>query len=289
MPDNFLFYIIFLSQIILASYYFPRKIYSRINYILNTYPPSEYPKLYPKHASNFKLVQVIFRLVNQIIFVLGFIIMFLVGKWDYSSDGNISVVLPVICFMVQMIPIIAIEISEFVNFKLMRIFDTRTIRKAELHPRKLFDYISPLLFGLAVFLYFASILFFYSIHQFQFHVSNDTFLIIITQTVTNSIYAGIIFWNLYGKKVNPYQAAKDRIMHIEGIVKSSAFISIAVSLFLMIMEVVDNFNLDYLEPSIMSLYLQIILLMGLGFMLRIQRIENMDFEVYKEDASAQKV
>ena len=41
MPDNILFYAVFLSQILLLSFYFPRKMLKRISYVLATYPPSQ--------------------------------------------------------------------------------------------------------------------------------------------------------------------------------------------------------------------------------------------------------
>jgi len=47
MPDNILFYFVFLGQIILISFYFARKILSRMRYVVKTYPQSKYPKLYP--------------------------------------------------------------------------------------------------------------------------------------------------------------------------------------------------------------------------------------------------
>ena len=43
--SNNLFYIVFLGQILLISYYFPRKLLERMQYVLETYPPAAYPKL----------------------------------------------------------------------------------------------------------------------------------------------------------------------------------------------------------------------------------------------------
>ena len=47
MSEHTLFHIVFLSQILLISAYFPRKILGRMKYVFETYPPSTYPKLYP--------------------------------------------------------------------------------------------------------------------------------------------------------------------------------------------------------------------------------------------------
>jgi hypothetical protein len=62
--------------------------------------------------------------------------------------------------------------------------------------------------------------------------------------------------------------------------------SIGLSIFAMIAAGIDEFDLDYLEPSIMSIYLQFTVLIGLGATLRTLRIENINFDVYKDDPVA---
>ena len=57
---------------------------------------------------------------------------------------------------------------------------------------------------------------------------------------------------------------------------------ILASLFLIITGIVEHYNLDYLEATLMSIYLQLIIFIGLGSILRGLRVENIDFEVYKE-------
>ncbi len=285
MPHNILFYFVFLSQIILVSSYFPRKLLSRMKAVLETYPPSKYPKLYPKPIEVYEKGQRNYRIMNQIILVAGFILLFAVGLWDYSSDGTVSDLFPFVYFMVQVIPLMLMEISGFAYFKLMRKADLRTRRKAELQPRRLFDFISPTIFGVAIFMNIACIFFYLYIDQFQFHWGSDAFVISITLIAMNTLFAGINYWNLTGKKLDPYQSSKDRIRQIEASVRSLVFVSIGASIFIIITAVINQFNLDYLEPSIMSLYLQLIALASLGTTLRALRIEDIDFDVYKEDVS----
>lgn len=193
--------------------------------------------------------------------------------------------MPFFYFMVQVAPLMLVELSEFAYFKLMRKADSRTRRKAELHPRRLFDFISPTIFGTAIFMNIACIFYYLYIDQFQFHWGNDTFVISIALIAMNALFAGIIYWNLSGKKMDPYQSSKDRIRQIENTVKSLVFVSIGASIFIMVTAGINEFNLDHLEPSIMSLYLQLIALVSVGTRLRTLRIENIDFDVYKEDVS----
>ena len=283
MPDNILFYFVFISQIFFISYYYPREILNRSNFVINKYPPNEYPRLYIKSLDIYKRNQRSFKIVNHSIMVIGILLLFTFGIWDYLSEGYIDQIFILIYFMVQVLPLMILEYSGFAYFKLMRKADIRTTRRAELNPRRLFNFISPAILGFAVFLIIACIFIFYLIHQFQFHPSNDTFVISITLILSNLLYAGIIYWNIYGKKINPYQATKDRINQIGVTVKSLVFMSIAASLFLITNGIVENYNLEYLESALMSIYLQLIIFIGLGTILRNLRVENIDFEVYRKN------
>ena len=42
-----LFHVVFLSQVLLVSFYLPRKILGLVQHVVEKYPPSRYPKLYP--------------------------------------------------------------------------------------------------------------------------------------------------------------------------------------------------------------------------------------------------
>jgi hypothetical protein len=56
----------------------------------------------------------------------------------------------------------------------------------------------------------------------------------------------------------------------------------------MVMGTINKFDLKYLAPSIMSVYLQFIVFAGIGYLLQRLKIENIDFEVYKENVSINK-
>ena len=40
MPVDILFYVVFLGQILVISFYFPRKMLGQMRYVIKTYPPS---------------------------------------------------------------------------------------------------------------------------------------------------------------------------------------------------------------------------------------------------------
>ena len=83
--SNNLFYISFLSQIILMSYYFPNKLLERMQHVLTTYPPTTYPKLYPKSVEQYQMAQLAFKYVNRFILLLGFLILYAIIFWVNHS------------------------------------------------------------------------------------------------------------------------------------------------------------------------------------------------------------
>lgn len=286
MPDNILFYLVFLSQIILLSFYFPKKILSRMRYVVETYPPSEYPKLYPVSIEKVKKGQRTFRNMNLLVLLIGFILVLIGALSGYSPNDNEDGIFLTIYFFAQFSPLILAEISGFKYFKLMREANSRTTRKAELRPRRLFDFISPALFGTAIFMYFAFIVLVLYINQFQFYWGSKAFMNIIILTAGNLLFAGIITWNLYGKKLDPYQAYKDRMRQIGLTVKSLVLISIAATMFLAIVVVFDKFSLDNLMPTVMSLYFQLLAVISYQSTVPVLQIDNTNFEVYKEEPIA---
>ncbi len=285
MSDNILFLIVFLSQIFLLSLYFPRKILGRMRYVRKTYPPSQYPKLYTKPIEYYEKEQRNYQIINQIIFVAGLMLIFAVWVWDFSSYGKLASLLPIVFGMIQMLPVIRLEISETSQFKLMRKANLRTTRKAELRPRRLFDFISPTMFCLAIFMYIAAIFLDLYWHQFNFHWGHDTFERAMFLTAGYFLFSTIIVLNLHGKKKNPHEAYEDRTRQIEFILKSQIYAGIAMSVIFMTVAAGDVFDMDSLEPSLMSLYFQSIAWISIGSKLRTLRIENIDFDVYKEDVS----
>mgnify|MGYP006883060548 CR=1 FL=1 len=288
MPDNILFYILFLSQIILLSYYYPNQLLKQMKAVLSNYPPDQYPKLYPKPVEYYRRGQQIYQVINLVILVIGVALLLAVVRWDDNVANKISEALPFGYWVLQILPILIMELLGFTNFKLMRKADTKSTRFAELNPRRLFDFISPAMFGVAIAMYFACLLFFYNIHQFQFHPSNDTFVIFVCLTLMNLLFAGIIIKNLRGKKLDPHQAHSDRMRQIETSIKSLFVMSIVASIFLITVEGMQVLELKRHIASLMSVYLQLTIVIGLGSMLRKIRIEDINFDVYKASAKTLK-
>ena len=250
-----------------------------MRYVFETYSPSTYPKLYPKPIEYYKKSQRNYRIINLSILLAGLLILAVLlgysrsGKWDHVIAGWY--------FMVQFVPVMLLDLSELKESKLMRIADSRTTRKAELHPRRLFDFISPTIIGVAIVTYIAFILLVLYIGQFEFPWFGGYWNIVVVTTF-NLCFAGIILRFMYGKKLNPHQAYEDRIRHIEIIVKILVFTSIAATMFIALIVVLAALDLRHLQPIAQSLYFQLVAVICF----QAYRIDYKNFEVYKEDPAA---
>ena len=282
---NIFFGIVFLGQIFVISYYIPRKILARMEYVRENYSRSQYPLLYPKPADYYAVGLWAFRLATRVIFALGFVILIAVFFWvdhsTFAADGYISEAFPAAYGVIQFLPLMALEFSEFSQFKLMRKAHVAKTRTADLRRRKLLNIVSPALLGLTVALYIGAILVDLYVHQFTISWGHDTIQRTLVLTITNLLLAAVGAWLLYGKKLNPHQTANERIKLIQTSLQSFLYLSMALSVFWMTQAADDVFNLDFLDATIMSLYFQLIVLLSLGRSLRNMPLEDMNFDVYK--------
>ena len=278
-PNNFYFYIIFLIQILLASWYIPTKILNRMKTVMHEYPPQQYPKLYAGSIGAYNKLQQRYQMINRILFTLGFSLLSAIVMWDYTTQGNINVMIPWAYFMIQMVPLMWLEIKEFKYFKAMRKGNTNTKKSATIIPRKLFDFLPQKLFGFAIVMMLGA----FSLVIKQYGFKGNAIESIMIILATNLFFAGIIYWNIYGTKLDPYQTSEDRIKVIKVTVKSLVYVSIGVSIFLGAQMLIKLYDLDFLKPSVMSIYCQLILWASVGNRLKQIKIEDLDFSVYKTD------
>ncbi|MCP4724096.1 MAG: hypothetical protein GY863_03620 [bacterium] len=279
MFENIFIYVVFLSQALLISYYFPRKMLSRIKYVFEKYPPSGYPRLYPKPFEYYEKARRNYKYMNLFILIAGLSLMAVMLGYPRSGEWDVGTIV-FAYFMLQVFPLMLIEMRSFKYYQLMRQTDSRTTRKAELQPRRLLDFIEPKLFGIAMLVYIAFILFVLYIRQFEYPwfggIGN-----MVGVTGINLFFAVIIVWNIYGKKLDPYQAYEDRKRQIELIAKQMVFTSIAATTYIAIDVVIAILDLGNHHPAVMSVYFQVLAVIAF----RTLRIDTINFEVYKEEPS----
>ncbi|WDE14002.1 hypothetical protein [Thalassomonas haliotis] len=283
MWDNILFYVIFISQILLISYYFPKKIQARTRYVLDNYPPQTYPKLYPKPQAAYKKGLRNFMVINYLITAAGAVMLVLYAMLssEYSANGKHAESLPIFFGLCQYIPYFLMEISGFRQFKLMRQANISSQRRAELTPRRLFTFISPAVVVAAIVLYLTFILLELSLSGYQ--LTADSIVRIAAITLCNLLLGGIIFWNIYGQKLDPHQSFQDRNRQIGFSVKSLVYISMALSFYLLALKAMKVHELEYLEIILNSLYFQLLAAFAIATILRMLKVGDINFDVYKKE------
>ena len=159
MSDQILFYVVFLSQVLVISFFLPRQVLERMRYVVKNYPPSSYPRLYPVSLQQAQRAQRNYRNMNLLVLVLG---LALIGYGFYAPseemlgwDTNTVVFL---YYMLQYSPLMIALSAGFTYFNLRRKPDSRSVRRAELRRRGVLDYVSPGLIGAAVVVYVAFII-----------------------------------------------------------------------------------------------------------------------------------
>lgn len=247
--------------------------------VMVSYPPTEYPKLYSGSIEAYKKTHQRYSFINRVLITIGFSLMSAIIMWDYTTEGRISEMIPWLYFMLQMIPLMWLEIKESKYFKAMRKGNTNTKKTATIAPRKLFDFIPPKLMGFAL----VMMLIAFSLVFVKYGFSGNAFENIIIIFASNLLFSGIIYWNIYGTKLDPYQTSEDRIKQITITVKSMVYISIAVSIFLSVQMLIKIYDLSYLKTSVMSIYCQLILWTSIVNRLEQLKLEGIDFSVYKKE------
>lgn len=288
--SNNLFYIAFAGQIFLLSYYLPNKLLARMRHILKTYPPETYPKLYPKPVAHYEMGHMLFRFASRFILLLGlfllFAVIFLVDHGSFADDGFISEAWPAAYGMLQFLPLIAVEFSEFSNVKRMREANAASKRVANLHRRSVTNMVPPALLGTAVLAFAGAILFDLYVHDFAVSLGHDTIQRALVMGATNMMLALVGLWTLYGRKKDPHLSAEDKAHHTSVTLKSLLYVSIVLSVFIAVTAADDVFNMGAVSATMISIYFQVIALLSLGYVLNNIKTDELDFDVYKEDVTA---
>lgn len=285
MSMSIILLIVLVSQVWLLSYYYPKQVVKRINYVLTHCPEQDYPKLYPVPSERINTIKFVYQALNYFLIIIGagLILYFTYMVPDYKKHINILDDLPLLFGMVQFMPLFILELLGYKHLKLMRQQNTQTSRTAELQPRLLFNFISPWHLNLAVLTYISFII--YELFLCNFVLNFDAAIKIGTVTLTNIMFIAIGMANLYGKKRDPYQGNNERNKQTKFVLESFVFISIFMTIYLMMHSWVNIYELNNLEVLINSLYFQVLALFSIGALLGRFKVNELDFDVYKADTT----
>lgn len=281
MPSTIIFYTVFISQIFILSYYIPKKMLARMRYVYETYPPVEYPRMYPRDNIYYENYQLRYGVINNLILLLGCLVIIAceVSGLELKYDVGRNVVF--VYAMIQFLPIIILEISEHKRLKLMREMKVKTTRSAGLKPRGFLDFISPALLASAIFMLIAAIAAKFWTHDFNFSWSIDVYEGPIIILLGNVYFMVMVGWQIYGKKKDPYLTEQDRERQMKIVSTVAGGTSIAVSTFFIATALGDVYDISTYESSIASLYFQLLGFFAFSIILETKNLTDMDFSVYK--------
>jgi hypothetical protein len=284
MSITFIILLVLICQVWLLSYFYPKQVVKRINYVLTHCPENDYPKLYFVSSERIITIKHTYQILNYVLIFIGlgliFYFSFIVS--DYNKYINILDDLPLLFGIAQFVPLFILEILGYKHLKLMRQQQTQTTRKAELQPRHLFNFIPRYQVILAVLTYVSFII--YELVISNFTLNTDAVIKIGTVTMVNIMFTAIGMANLYGKKRDPYQENNERNKQTKFVLQSLLFISIFMTIYLMVHSWVNMYELNYVEVLIDSLYFQILALFSIGALIGRNKIDDMNFDVYKADS-----
>lgn len=288
-----LYTLVFLSQVYVGSIHYPRAMMARIRHIISHFPPGDYPRLYPDAPASMpaqlysdRLMRGtrIFLIVNYLIAAagIGLITVMLTSSYEPSVKGGAEIFVMIYFFM-QSAPIVYAAIREYSTHKRMRELFDEPKRSADLRPRRLFDYISPAGPSAAIAMYLIWLAFFLSVTpEGSSATSIERIATILLITGMNVAYAVIIAGHISGKKINPYQSAAEREQVTRTTVRILTISSFMASFFLTMTQAADHFAFEVFDPVMVSVFMQMCLIFGVGETFRSIRVDQINFDVYKE-------
>ena len=280
-----IFYLAFFSQILLISFYYPKKILNRMDYVLKNCPFETHEKLYPKGYEKTIEGKVTFKVLNFVTMAMGVLLLiaFFIATFNDSMQLSKINFVPMAYGMVQAIPFFLLEVSALKQLKLMRSRNSETKRQADLNPRSLFNYVSPVRFFAAVIMFFVCSYIIFSFNDFE--ISASIAVLLGSMLLCNGLFVGLGYVLLHGKKLDPHQSPEDRRISTTAVFHSYTSVSILVSVFFILNRSVEHYVLHDWEPLFNSLYWQVLMLLSTGAALKRTNLETVNYDVYKTTPS----
>jgi hypothetical protein len=293
MGETILFCFVFSGQVLLISWFYARRVISRGRYVLENFPPSTHPKLYPQPTEYYERRLRNFARLNVVIVIaglsisLGLVLGTLVGEWDGvivtpSQHQHWDGVIVTPFFLLQMVASAYLDLSSLKHHKAMAKAPPPRVRTTELRRRRLVDFVSPALLVVAALTNVAFIAFvlYYRRFEFTWFTAAGN---IAAVTALLLLFSALVAIALRAPSRDPYQAHEDRRNLIKLVVKQALAVSIALPVLITANLIVKLFDPDLLEPVIASLFCQGVAA-ALLWPLYSYRADKVDFDVYRRDA-----
>ena len=271
---------VFLSQVLVVSLYAPTLVRRRVHALLATRPPAEYPKLYPVPVATIERMLRLYRILNGGVAVLGLAL----AAWFYTIDGKMSATSYAIYTCFQVAPVLLWGHWEKRYFQRMRAAAPNSIRRAELKPRRLRDFVSPTLLGLAVTTYLGATasLVFLSAASIPEPQLTSTFLF-TAMTIGNLFAAVASVWMLRGRKLDPHQTLDDRTRRLRAGWRAMFATIILINAYVALQSLLHGFGLFGYVGFAASLLTQFFAVAA--GKASVAALDQEDFEVYRANTN----
>ena len=293
MGETILFCFVFLSQILLISVLYPRRIISRGRYVLQNFPPSTHPKGYPQPLEYYErrlrnIARVNFVIVVVGLAIIGLILGTLIGGWDAGiftaarkNLWNDVIVAPYFILQIA-VSVGYVNLSTLEHRKAMANAPPPRVRTTELHRRRLVDFASPalLIVAAATNVAFIAFVLYYRRFGFPWFTAAGNIAGVAFMLLALSVAVGITF---RARKSDPYQANEDRHKIMKLVVQQGLGLCITVPVLVTVQLVIKLYDPTFLEPVIASLFVQGVAVAILWPSYR-YRVDQHDFDVYRRDA-----
>ncbi|MEM7366804.1 MAG: hypothetical protein AAF525_22540 [Pseudomonadota bacterium] len=274
-----MFLVAFLLQVIVLTVYFPGRIYNRLGYVMTHYPPSDFPRLYPQPLSHYEAERRNYLIKNVLVGAIGLVLLSMFSVDTYLGDWERMLITGF--FLVQLLPVIHLDLLTLRRSKLMRELLTDGVRKAEMRPRHVHQFVSSGLLGGAIATYLGFIVLVVYVNQFDYEWFGG-YLNLVIITGLNVLFVAVGYWTLTSKRKDPYQAYQDRLVQMEMTIRTLVFVSIAATWYVALSILLSAIQLDHLESIAICIYHVVL---GLICM-QPYSISRVDFDVYREPATA---
>jgi hypothetical protein len=277
---NYLYAAVFLSQVLVVSLYAPTLVRRRVRTLLATRPAAEYPKLYPVPVATIERTLRLYRMLNAGIAALGLAL----AIWLYTIDGEMSASVYAIYTCFQVAPVMLWTYWERRYFKRMSAAAPNTIRRAELKPRRVRDFISPALLGLAVATYLAATASLVFLRGAPIPEPLLTSTLNFTLMTLANLFAAVTsVWMLRSRKIDPHQTHEDRTRKLRAGWRAMFTTIILLNAYVAVQSLLHGFGLfDYVGFAASVLVQFFAVASGKA---SVAALDQEDFEVYRANTN----
>ena len=256
MIEAYAFLAMFALQVLAMSVLYPtwfiRKIRAQaenapVGHLAQLYPDVDFAGARERFLSLYRTVSA--GIAASGLLLLGWLSSYMLRPgWDHDDVSDLAAVY----FIVQMLPMLCIAVLGARSMNVLRRSLPDGKRKALLQRRGLFDFVSPLSVLLAALGYFVFIALVIYVQQHPFPGFAGLTKKVVGVTSIYAVKALVVYWTLYGKKMNPFESSEDRVHTIGVTVRICVYGCIACVVFVSIDLALGVLDWRYWEPFSLS-------------------------------------